>query len=308
MRVLITGAGGFIGQALMRHFGLLGWRVHGIGRHIQTMYPSPSISQQTMELPSPALADTLEHYKPNLLVHAANTAVVGRSLTDPLEDYHQSLGTWISVIEAVRCSQSQTPCRIILLSSAAVYGEPETLPIDEKQLTYPSSPYGYHKRMCEEVAEYYVRFYGLKVCIGRIFSAYGQGLRRQVLWDICQKALRGGTVELMGTGEEARDFIHIQDMVVAITCLAMRGDYQSGVYNIASGTATRITYLAQEITMALGTDNKIIFNNQKRAGDPSFWQADVGKLSALGFNCQVTIEQGVAEYCQWIQELHAGSI
>src|SRR5438552_189686 len=74
------------------------------------------------------------------------------------------------------------------------------------------SPYGYHKRQAELICEEFSRVYALPTAVARIFSAYGPGLRRQVVWDICEKALATGKLELRGTGAESRDFIHAADI------------------------------------------------------------------------------------------------
>ena len=80
----------------------------------------------------------------------------------------------------------------------------------------PISPYGVHKQMGEELCSYYNRYMVTISAVLRIFSAYGSGLRKQLLWDIYQKYLNTGRIDLFGTGNETRDFIHISDILRAL--------------------------------------------------------------------------------------------
>ena len=121
--------------------------------------------------------------------------------------------------------------RLLLVSSAAVYGDPERLPVSEDAPLAPISPYGRHRAEAEEVALQS----GAPVVIARVFSAYGEGLRRQVLWDVAQRALVGGPVELSGTGEETRDFVHARDVAAAISAIAQRSAFDGEIVNVATG-------------------------------------------------------------------------
>ncbi len=147
----------------------------------------------------------------------------------------------------------------------------------------------------------------LAVCSLRIFSAYGPGLHRQVIWDICRKAGAGTTIELMGTGDESRDFIDVRDVVRAIAAIAERGDFRAGVYNVASGVSTTIRDVAATIVQALGTHNTVDFNGARARGDPLFWQADISRLAALGWGCQVSLDEGLDTYARWIVQTQRSS-
>ena len=109
-------------------------------------------------------------------------------------------------------------CRFVFLSSAAVYGNPQQLPSPRRSPCHPISPYGYHKYICEMLCREYGSIYSIKSSVLRIFSAYGERLRKQVIFDLCRKfsdpALK--TVEVYGTGDETRDFIHARDIAQAI--------------------------------------------------------------------------------------------
>jgi len=298
VKILITGAGGFIGQALVSLFTHMDWQVYGIDRKAPSFELGSQVTWYSKQLPDKNFVALLNECRPDILVHTASSANVGQSLIDPLHDFEQSAGIWANILDSVK--RSQASCKVIFLSSAAVYGNPQTLPVREDHSTKPVSPYGYHKKMCEELSEYYVRLYGLSVCSLRIFSAYGSGLQRQVMWDICQKALSNNSLELMGTGEEARDFIHVTDIAKAITYCIEKGDFEAGIYNVASGKSITIHDLANKIVNALGLSININFSGHQRGGDPLYWQADVSKLSSLGFKPDTSLDEGIYTYVQWI--------
>jgi UDP-glucose 4-epimerase len=297
MKLLVIGAGGFIGRAVSEHFDQAGWLVGGVGRTLPDVPARGDGFWREMRLPDAGLAALLREWRPTLLVYAAGTALVAKSVEQPLADFEQSVAVWASVLEAVRISG--IACRIVFLSSAAVYGNPARLPIAETHQSAPVSPYGYHKQMCEALSEYYARLYGVPVCSLRVFSAYGPGLRRQVLWEICRKVLTYSRVELMGTGDETRDFVHVADVARAIEVVAERGNFAAGVYNVASGTSTTIRDAAEKLVLALGRSVPVQFNGEVRPGDPLYWRADLARLSALGWAARMPFDDGLAAFARW---------
>lgn len=302
-RLVVTGAAGFLGRYIVADLANKGWSVIGLDR----VSPSKddALSGQVLEwceaaLPSDRLAHSLAYWQPCALVHAAGPASVPASLHDPWSDFDGNVSVFFHVLDSVR--RHAPECRVILLSSAAVYGNPLVLPVGENAPVRPISPYGFHKRLCEQLAEEFHVLYGLRVCSARIFSAYGPGLRRQVLWDICQKALHQPFIQLLGTGQETRDFIHAQDIAGAIALLLRDADFDEPVYNLATGEETTIAELATILCSALGVSKEINFTGTLRQGDPSRWCADTSRLRALDFQPGISIGEGALRYARWILE------
>jgi len=294
MKILILGINGFLGNHLGRHFSKTA-QITGIDRSQPTF--SDFCEYISMQLPDDDLSAILKKSQPDIIIHAAGSANVGSSVAWPWLDFQNSVPLWASLLEQVR---QETPAsKLIFLSSAAVYGDPKTLPIKESNSIQPVSPYGYHKQMCEQLSEYYAGFYGLQICNIRIFSAYGPGLRRQVLWDICQKAITQERVELMGSGQEQRDFVEIRDIARAIEILIQKGIFLGGAYNLASGYPTTISGLAMQILKTLSSSKELVFSGQQRSGDPLKWQADISSLQTLGFEPEISLSQGVQDYVNW---------
>lgn len=299
--IVITGVTGFIGSYLARYFSERGWSVIGVDRTPANNDLLVNLSSfHCLKLPDPAFGILLKDSSPQLCIHCAGTASVSQSITDVSADFHASTVLTFEVLDAMRLSAPR--CRLIFLSSAAVYGNPPDLPISEDAPLRPISPYGYHKLLCEKLAEEFHTIYGVRTCSVRIFSAYGSGLRRQVLWDICQKALNSDKVELLGTGDETRDFVHAQDIAQGIALIADRAPFQAEVYNLATGKETKIRDLTEILIAALGRDVEVEFTGTLRAGDPLRWCADITRLSKLGYRPQTPVAIGAADYARWVLE------
>ncbi|MBR8834034.1 MAG: SDR family oxidoreductase [Stigonema ocellatum SAG 48.90 = DSM 106950] len=296
--ILVTGVGGFIGRYVARHFSQQEWSVIGIDNSPPENAPLASLSAyHRLRLPDPALNSLLKDNSPQVCIHCAGRASVGLSVTDPAADFHANTVLTFELLNSLRLYAPS--CRFIFLSSAAVYGNPESLPITENQSLAPLSPYGFHKWQCEQLCLEFAKVYGLPTGSVRIFSAYGPGLRRQVLWDICQKAITQNFVKLQGTGQESRDFIHALDIAKALIVVANCAPMQGEVYNLASGCEVTISELANMVLTALEYEGVPQFDGVVPAGTPLNWQANVSKLASLGFTASVTLEQGVKTFAKW---------
>ena len=295
--VLITGVAGFLGRHVARHFVREGWRVAGIDDVPPENVQLRSVVFHRMQLPGSALAELLRAAPPEVCVHCAGRASVGLSMSDPAADFRGNAALTFEVLDALR--QHAPQCRFLLLSSAAVYGNPASLPVAEDHPIAPLSPYGYHKRQAELLCEEFSRIHGLPTASARIFSAYGPGLRRQVVWDICEKALTTGQLTLHGTGGESRDFIHAADIARALHLLAEKASCEGEIYNLASGRETSIAGLAAQLLAALGVEARPEFDQHATSGDPLHWRADISKISALGFQPSISLEQGLRATATW---------
>lgn len=293
---LVTGALGFLGRRVVAEFADHGYRVVGLDMCTQ-VDPAAGLSDyRQAALPSDELADLLRSERPDVVVHAAGPASVGASIDDPAADFEGSVGVLFGVLGAVRSHSPEA--RFVTLSSAAVYGDPGTLPIGEDAPMAPVSPYGFHKAQCESLIAEFHKVYGIRGSSVRIFSAYGEGLRRQLLWDVCAKAEQG-SVRLFGTGEESRDFIHADDVALAVRLVAERAPMAAEVYNVASGTETTVRRIAEGLVSFLAPGTPVSFSGTARPGDPLRWRADISRMQALGFEPRVALSDGLEAYCRW---------
>lgn len=296
--VLITGAAGFLGTHVARDFSTHGWRVIGVDAAApEDVRTAPDWSYVRLCLPAGEIAGILRDAAPDACVHCAGKASVASSMEDPAGDFRSNAVLTFELLDALR--QFAPQCRFLLLSSAAVYGNPQRLPVAEDQPAAPLSPYGFHKHQAELLVQEFANVYGLPALAVRIFSAYGPGLRRQVIWEICERIIRTGSLTLGGTGEETRDFIHAADVAAGLRVLAERAPAKGEVYNLATGRETSIAGLAGILIGALGRKLRPVFDGRTRRGDPRNWRADISRIQALGFHPVLALEDGLAEVARW---------
>lgn len=299
--VIVTGSFGFLGQYISREFMSAGWNVIGIDRRRKEseVFPHLKLNEHhIIDIHTEQFESLLGQNKPDLIVHVAGPASVADSFENPANDFNSSIKLAFHILDSIRRISPQT--KFIFLSSAAVYGNPTYLPVKENETQHPISPYGYHKMICELLIKEYVSIFQIPACSARIFSAYGPGLKRQVVWDICQKALNDPSIELSGTGNESRDFIHADDIAQAIRLIADRGSFTGGAYNVANGREIRIAELVKVITSTLQKDNIVNFSGLVRSGDPLQWSADVSELIHLGYQQKISFEEGIQDYTKWV--------
>jgi UDP-glucose 4-epimerase len=304
-KLLITGSAGFIGRTLARYFTGRGYQVYGIDRTHSENAPLIDLAEYVQsELPSPLFGEVLKRWKPNAILHCAGRASVSGAMQDPLSDFQDGPALTYSLLDSVR--ELDPDCAFILLSSAAVYGNPPSLPVSEKSIPNPVSSYGYHKLQSEISCREYADLWGMRTASARIFSAYGAGLRRQVMWDITHKALTQPDVRLQGTGQESRDFIHVQDIARGLEVIVEDAPLNGEVYNLASGRETPIAYLAELILNRLGSSITPVFSGELPPGTPKQWCADIGQIQTLGFVPQVELKQGVESFVDWCRHEISG--
>lgn len=284
--VLITGASGFLGRHLMEHYLQKNIEVFGVSRQ-----PDAAIQPNVFQIEVSYWPELISKLRPSIVIHCAGAASVPKSLDDPLEDFVSGPALTSKLLDAVR--RFSPASTFLFISSAAVYGNPDALPIKETAVTRPISPYGYHKLQSELSCEAYARIFGLRTASARLFSAYGDGLHRQVVWDLLNRAM-SGPLTLRGTGVESRDFIHVNDVVAAIDLIARKAPLRGEAINVASGREVTIFELANIVTAAVGrADTPVVYDGQASPGMPLRWQADVERLIALGFEPQVSLVEGV---------------
>ncbi len=291
-RVLVTGAGGFIGAGMMARCQQNGCLTEGWDRTALGDILPLDLSD------TGRVAQRLREFRPEVIFHCAGSADVGRSVRQPEEDLKGNVGLTHHLLFALQQS-GIPPVRFVFLSSAAVYGNAASLPIREDSPLCPLSPYALHKVMCEEMCRYFERMGLIELRIARIFSAYGAGLRKQIFWDMHRKLVQTGRLDLFGTGEESRDYIHLSDLTRALYLIAA-SDSGEALYNVANGKNIRIRQAAELFADCCGLSReKISFNGAVREGDPKHMCADISRLRRLGYEAGVELKTGLAEYTRW---------
>lgn len=300
-KILITGVNGFIGHSAAAYFGKE-YEVYGMDISTDYRGDGEKITYYQCNMSgSPAeLSMIMTGVQPDVILHCAGSANVGASVVNPMADLDGNLHSLYQLLIALRSIEKKP--KIIFMSSAAVYGNTRELPIREAAAPAPISPYGLHKLMCEQLCHYYNDVHGYRIRSIRIFSAYGSGLRKQLLWDTYQKYQSTGAIHLFGTGEESRDFIHVSDIMQAISCI-LAYDGPEEIFNVANGEDVSIRELAHAYAKTLGEPEDIVtFNGETKAGDPKNVRADISLLSSIGYKKSMELGDGVRDYVTWVKE------
>jgi UDP-glucose 4-epimerase len=257
-------------------------------------------------LSAAGLAAALDrHGTPHRVYHLAGGPTVGASFGDPGVDFQSNVVTTQLLLEALR--GQKVP--LVLASSAAVYGEGHSGPIRAETETTPSSPYGTHKLLAEQLVRAHSRFFDLPATILRLFSIYGTGLRKQLLFDACGRLAASPPctpLTLSGTGAERRDWLDAKDVAAAMLGLEDPALGETRIYNLASGRASPIREIAEYLVAAWGDRREIVFTNEVRSGDPFSLVAEASSLPP-GFEPQIEIAQGISNFVSWFRTDRASS-
>lgn len=293
MKILIIGSNGFIGSHCVDYFTAKGWDVFQAD-----VTTSSSKNYYTIEAQNADFSAPFQAHQFAVCINASGSAHVGFSFANPSKDFELNVVNVQKILVAIRDFNSQ--CKFINFSSAAVYGNPQFLPISENSVCKPLSPYGFHKLQSELLLTEYHKFFGLNTCSLRVFSAYGPRLKKQLFWDLYQKALCSEAISLFGTGNETRDFIYIDDLMQIMDLVIQNSSFQGSIYNVGSQQEITISEAAQIFTNEFSPEKQIVFTGAVKVGDPNNWLANMEKLKKYGFTPQYNLSLGLKKYAEWL--------
>lgn len=302
MNILITGAYGFLGRNVAKEFKKTGNYIAGIGhgKWEEDEYSKWGIDDwHETTITFEALLNINKKF--DIIVHCGGSGSVGFSWENPYEDFQKSVQSTLSILEYIRL---QSPgCKFIYPSSPAVQGNLGHVKIEESMVSIPVSPYGFHKKIAEEICLSYHNNFKIDIGIIRYFSIYGNGLQKQLLWDACKKINKSSEVVFFGTGNETRDWIHISD-AASLLCHFAQNFQGYEVINGGSGVETPITKIIDILVKNMEKSTKIEFNGVVKEGDPLHFWADLTKSNNLNWKPTVQIEDGIKDYVQFFKLHH----
>lgn len=296
---LVTGAYGFVGRHVARQLARDGWRVIGLGHGSWTREEWQKWGIAEWHSADITL-ETLITYagEPDVIVHCAGSGSVGFSMTHPYQDFQRTVATTLAVLEFARLYAPQA--RVVYPSSAGVYGVVHKLPIAEADPLSPASSYGVHKRIAEELCESYAMHFGVSVAVVRLFSVYGAGLRKQLLWDASQKIMRGET-GFFGTGKEIRDWLHVEDAASLLITAAGHASTECPVVNGGSGEGVSVREILTKLFNCFERTDMPSFSGVARSGDPAGYLADISLAMQWGWQPTINWQNGLCDYVDWFR-------
>ena len=303
--IWITGAAGFIGHHLTEYLGNGGAMICGLDYLPQTDgaganhiadWQAGAIDEDSLD----ALAT--RQGRPSIVYHLAGGGSVGASFADPFQDYTSTVAGTATLIEWLRTHAPQA--KLIYISSAAVYGDGHDMPIAEDDPKDPYSPYGAHKFAAEQLCISAAKNFAMQIAIVRPFSIYGEGLRKQLLWDCCNRlAVQEEPLVLGGTGKEERDWLHVSDLCRIIHLAGEKLSDEPIIINAGTGVAVSVSEVIGILTAAWRSDTPYSYNfsGESRPGDPFRLVANSNKIAGWSFSPDVAFERGIAAYVAWFK-------
>jgi UDP-glucose 4-epimerase len=267
-QILVTGGAGFIGFHLCKKLTELGANV--------TIYDNLSSGkmENVKDVPEAKFVKgdilNLENLcsleKADVIIHLAAQVVVPYSMENPTEDFETNARGTLNVLEKARKDKA----RLVFASSAAVYGNPSQFPTLESYGFHPISCYGLSKVVGEEYCQMYDSQYGLDVAILRFANVYGSRCHG-VINDFLDKLTKDpAKLEIIGTGQQARDFVNVADITNAIILAASKENAIGHTFNLGFGETTKIIDLANIILQILKLSGKTVVTTTGVS-----WQGDV---------------------------------
>ncbi len=295
--VLVTGGAGFIGSHMVERLYEEGADVSVFDNlsagtlanlHVQCKFIKGDLRDEASVRKALERVDVIFHFGAN--------ASVPFSVDNPSYDFEtNALGTF-NILNAALKSDVK---KIVYASTAAVYGEPRQIPIPETHPLEPISPYGASKLAAERMGFAFKETYGMDFAAVRIFNTYGPRQPRYVMYDFIHKLRKNPSVlEVLGTGEQVRDYCYVSDMVEAFLLVAEKGN---GVYNAAGGSPVSIKALAELMVSIISPDAEIRYGGNTWRGDINTLYADIARLKKLGFAPKVGFEEGVKNMVRWFE-------
>ncbi len=296
MRILITGGAGFLGSALANYMLNVGhqvWVLDDLSAGDRDHLDAGVQLTRGDVRDIPKLWTLLRNM--DCVYHLAARVLVPESVLYPVEYNAVNVGGTVSLMTAARDARVR---RVVLASSATVYGEQTHQPIPETATPQPPNPYAVSKL----ASEYYTRAIGaeagIETVILRIFNAYG--LRQPlppshapVVPQLLKQALGGGSMVISGDGQQTRDFVYVDDVVDALAASAEGQDVDGMIINIGSGVETSINELARLIAQTAGHETRPLYNPSAEGGI-SRSVADISLARrTLGFVPHVTLAEGL---------------
>jgi UDP-glucose 4-epimerase len=295
-KILVTGGAGFIGFHLCKKLSNLTDNLtiydnlsSGKMENVKDVPKANFIKGDILDLKK-----LCSQEKADLIYHLAAQVVVPYSMENPLEDFETNAKGTLQVLEKAR----KDDAKVVFASSAAVYGNPTVFPTPEEYGFHPFSCYGLSKVVGEEYCDMYKSQYGLGITIMRFANIYGSRCHG-VIHDFLDKiANNPSKLEIIGTGMQSRDFVHVSDVIDALVIVGSEDSANGKVYNIGYGKTTTIIDLAKMMLKILNLQNKTFVTTTNVS-----WHGDVTKIwfdnskakKELNWNPKVSLEDAIKE-------------
>ncbi len=304
MKILVTGSAGFIGSNLTNKLISLGHKVVGIDNFSngnEDFVNLKSIIERVDIRDTDGVKEVFLKHSPEVVFHLAAQIDLRKSIEDPKSDYEINVLGSKNIIEA---SKNHRVKKIIFSSSAAVYGDNSNLPIKETEPLSPQSQYGNSKSEVENLLKILSNTSGIRSVVLRYSNVYGprQGSKGEggVVAVFCKRINSNKPLVVFGSGEQTRDFIYVDDVVMA-NIKAMESSAEFAVYNVSTSFQISINDLSLKLLKISGKDCKIEHQD--------FIKGEILKSSLdnylikkrLGWSANESLQSGLKKTLEWFR-------
>ncbi|KKR43011.1 MAG: UDP-glucose 4-epimerase [Candidatus Woesebacteria bacterium GW2011_GWF1_40_24] len=294
-KILVTGGAGYIGSFMVRELQKKGFEpviLDNLSQGHEEAVKDFRLEKIDLVTDKEKLDALFTSEKFDGVIHMASLIQMGESYKDPAKYYMNNVYGFLNLLDSMR---KGSVGKIIISSSAGVYGNPTRLPIEEDDPKNPLNPYGETKYMLERILEDYDAAYGTKFISIRYFNAAGASLdgsigedhidESHLIPNIIKKALKGEEIEIFGDsyntpdGTNIRDYVHVLDLVEAHSTAMQKllDGEQSDIYNAGSGKGYSNKEILETVKTAIGADLKIKYG-ERRPGDADALYASIEKI------------------------------
>lgn len=309
VRVLVTGAAGFIGSHVVELLLARGATVrafvrytsrHDLGR-LAELSSLEDVDVFRGDLTNPeAVSGALDGC--DVVLHLGALIPIPYSYLHPREYLHANVEATVNVLEAARRLGVE---RLVHVSTSEVYGTAQRLPIDEEHPLRPQSPYAASKVAADQFALSYARSFDLPVVIARPFNTFGpRQSPRAVIPTILLQALTGDLIEL-GATTTTRDFLYVDDTAAGILAAGSTPGVDGETFNLGTGVERSVADVVAAAGAALGRELTVVQRDERLRPEHSEVErllADAGKAQRLlGFAPAVDFESGLRRTADWLE-------
>ncbi|MFJ5770245.1 NAD-dependent epimerase/dehydratase family protein [Psychrobacillus sp. NPDC093180] len=258
MKVLVTGAAGFIGshvvQALLeQQFTVVA--VDNLSTGIKNRIPTDAKFYE-MDITDNDVETIFLNEQPDYVIHLADQTSAFESTSNPLKEYHASL---LGTLNILRFSNEYKVKKCIFGSSVAVYGNSSILPSKEDSKPAPLSFHALCKLSAENYILLYKKLFGLNSCILRFSNVFGPRQTNGVIINFLNRLLDGESPVIFNDGNQTRDFIYVKDAAAA--CMQALVSESTGVFNVSTSTELSIQHVFDELTRIAGTQTNPVYES-----------------------------------------------
>ena len=313
MKILVTGAAGFIGSHACEDFIRSGHTVVGLD-NFDTFYSEKIKRQNLVSLnkdnnflfyeadirDQKSLNDILILNKIDVVVHLAAKAGVRPSIDSIADYYDVNVNGTVSLLEAMRINNVK---KMLFASSSSVYGNNKKVPFSENdQVDFPISPYASTKKSCELLCHVYSHLYAFDITCLRFFTVFGPRQRPDLAIHKFTRLIdEGKSLPFYGDGSTSRDYTYIEDIMNGISCaLNNLGGYR--IYNLGESRVIDLNNLVKTIEDSLGKKANLS-HLPLQPGDVKITYADISKAkSEIGYNPKFNFRDGINEFVNWYMQ------